>query len=635
MPKLRQGKTNFTAGELDPRAYGRNDLKVWDNGARTLRNVFVHPLGGVMRRWGMRFVESLPSTARLISFEFNTEQVYLLVLLDQAIRVYRDGALMTTIVAPWTAAQVAQVYVTQSADTLLITHPDVQPRKITRTSHTAWTIAVWDWFTETDGTIRQPHYKFEADAVTLQASGTTGTVALTMSADYFRPSLDVGLRLRLGDKEMQVTAVADARHATAVVKQTLTTTEATRDWSEPAFSDRRGWPVSTCFHQARLVIGGSRDLPNRLWLSKSADLWNFDLGTGKDGEAIETPILSDQVNAIRGVFSGQHLQVFTSGAEWALFGEPLAPTKAEMKRQTRIGSPIDRMVAPVSVDGATVFAPRQGAGLKAFTYSDVTQLYQSDDLAVSAQHLLMRPVDVDYDPANRWMHVVDASGAVSTLTIYRSEQVTAWTRIETDGAVRSVAVTGDQVWLCVERSGAFSIERFDASCSTDAALTGTTTTAKTIWAGLDHLEGRSVRVIADGADAGSFVVTGGRITLPFAASTVEAGLPFAHVIEPLPPRFTDAPEEAAAKRWRPIGLTLLLHETKSLRLDTGSGVRSVPLRRLGEDLLDAPLPAWTGELSLRMSGWRATNDAPPWRIEDDTPVSFMLLAATLELSVNE
>src|SRR3546814_14653886 len=52
--------------------------------------------------------------------------------------------------------------------------------------------------------------------------------------------------------------------ATAEVKQTLAGTAATKDWVEQAFSTVRGWPVSVVFHQDRLVIGGSRDLPNRL-----------------------------------------------------------------------------------------------------------------------------------------------------------------------------------------------------------------------------------------------------------------------------------------------------------------------------------------------------------------------------------
>lgn len=76
-----------------------------------------------------------------------------------------------------------------------------------------------------------------------------------------------------------------------------------------------------------MVIGGSRDLPNRLWLSKSSDLFNFDLGKAVDDDAIEFGILSDQVNAIKAVVSTRHLLVFTTGAEWMVSGEPLTPEK--------------------------------------------------------------------------------------------------------------------------------------------------------------------------------------------------------------------------------------------------------------------------------------------------------------------
>ena len=118
----------------------------------------------------------------------------------------------------------------------------------------------------------------------------------------------------------------------ATVKQTLANSNATKDWEEQAFSSVQGWPRTVAFHQDRLVIGGSRDLPNQLWMSKSADLFNFDLGTGLDDEGIDFAILSDQVNAIRAIFSGRHLQIFTSGTEWMVSGDPLTPTRIQLKR---------------------------------------------------------------------------------------------------------------------------------------------------------------------------------------------------------------------------------------------------------------------------------------------------------------
>ena len=92
MAQSRTLKTSFTAGEVAPELLGRPDLRAWANGARALRNVFIQPTGGVTRRPGLRHVAMLPGAARLIAFEFNTEQTYLLVLTDGLLSVYiEDG----------------------------------------------------------------------------------------------------------------------------------------------------------------------------------------------------------------------------------------------------------------------------------------------------------------------------------------------------------------------------------------------------------------------------------------------------------------------------------------------------------------------------------------------------------------
>ena len=41
---------------------------------------------------------------------------------------------------PWTSSQIKSIDYTQSADTIIICHPDVEPRVITRDSDTEWSI---------------------------------------------------------------------------------------------------------------------------------------------------------------------------------------------------------------------------------------------------------------------------------------------------------------------------------------------------------------------------------------------------------------------------------------------------------------------------------------------------------------
>src|SRR5690606_6540717 len=125
----------------------------------------------------------------------------------------------------------------------------------------------------------------------------SGTVTLTASGALFEAGHD-GTRLQLRGKQVLITSVDSPTVVTVDVIEDLPNADPTIDWAESAFSAVRGWPATVAFHQDRLVIGGSRDLPNRLWFSQSGDLFNFNLGSGQDDEAIEFAILSDQVNAI-------------------------------------------------------------------------------------------------------------------------------------------------------------------------------------------------------------------------------------------------------------------------------------------------------------------------------------------------
>lgn len=632
MPRLTIHKTSFTSGEVSPRLLGRGDLRAYENGAAKLRNVFVHPTGGVTRRHGFRYMDTARGNGRLVSFEFNTEQVYLLVFTNLFVDAFRDGTKVASFATPWTEAQIKQIVWVQTADTLLVVHPDVKPKKITRTSDTSWTVTDWT-FVEDNGRIFQPHHKFADDGVTLTASATTGTITLTASVDVFVAG-HVGTHFRLENKEVEITAYTSATQAQASVKETLAGTTATKDWEEQSFSSVRGWPASITFHQDRMVIGGSRDLPHRLWLSKSSDLFNFDLGTGLDDEGIEFAILSDQVNAIRAVFSGRHLQVFTSGAEWMVTGDPLTLGNVQLHRQTRIGSPTDKTVPPRDVDGATLFVPRVGSGLKEFLFTDVEQAYQATDLATLAQHLIEVPVDQDFDTANRLFFVVMENGDLATVTIFRSEQVTAWSLQQTAGAISSVALVGDAPYFLVSRTGGVYIEKLEGGLNVDSGLTGNSATPKTTWTGLDHLEGKTVTILADSAQQADKTVVSGAITLDEPATDVQIGLAYTHTVEPLPPAILTARGSSQGGRIRPVAITLRLQDTGVLRLDTGRGFTNVPFKGFGNAVLDQPPQPFTGDKTVRALGWRKDGTVPLWRIEQDTPLPFTLLSVTTEININ-
>lgn len=629
MTSMIQTKTNFTAGEIGRELLGRGDLSLYDNGAAALRNVFVQPTGGVMRRAGLGYLDTVPGPGRLIAFTFNTEQVYLLVVTNLRVDVYMDGAKVAGFAAPWTETQLGVINWTQSADTLLVVHPDVPPQRITRTSHTGWSIAAWAYDLR-NGREAMPWVGFSQTAMMYQNNATS----LRTTEAYFLPE-HVGQTILHRGVAIQVSAFVNAKYV-QVPATNLSLNVLSKDYGEAAFSSFRGYPRTVTFHQGRLVIGGSRDLPNRLWCSRIGTFFDFDVGSGLDDQGIDLSLTSDQVNAIHQVVSGPHLQVFTSGAEWTVSGEPLTPSTVQVRRQTQVGSPSARSVPPRPVEGATLFVSASGKELREFLYSQAEQSYQSADLAMLARHMMNDPQDMDYDPVRRLIHLVTGDGTLATVTNFRREQVTAWSRQDTDGAFRAVCVVGGQTYVLVERAGGMFLEVFDDALHTDSGLSGTATPAKTTWSGLSHLEGQTVQVLADLAEVTPAVVSGGAVTLVDPASTVEAGLPFTHVIEPLPPLPEGPRGGGNGRQVRLVRASFRLLDTPVLKVDTGRGASTVSFKRFGAaGVLDAPPPAFTGDATVRAIGWLRDAARPLWRIEQDTPMPFTLLSVTTETKVTD
>ncbi len=631
MSRIPTIKTTFTSGEVTSDLLGRGDLTAYDNGALKLRNVFIQPTGGVIRRSGLRYIDTALGSGRMMAFEFNSEQTYLLVITNLKISIYANDVLEITLDAPWTEADIPQLAWTQSADTLLLTHPDYPPKKLVRSGTGSWSIIDWIFYTD-QNRIRQPYYKFAGSDVTLTPSATAGSITLTASANIFQTG-HTGTRLRIGNKEVQIISVLSSTVVSATVIETLVSTTATIDWEEQSFSPVRGYPATAAFHQDRLVIGGSRDLPNRMWFSQSGDLFNFYPGTGLDSEAIEFGIFSDQVNAIRGVFSGRHLQVFTSGSEWMVTGDPLTPANVQIKRQTRVGSMTNRYIPPIDVDGATLFAARNGQELREFIYTDVEQAYQSTDLALLSRHIITTPIDQDFDQRRRLLFLIRADGKFATLTVYRAEAVAAWTLHDTDGQAISVSAVGDNVYLLIKRGDNYFIELVDDTLHLDSALSGESGTATTLWAGLGYLEGLSVSVVADGKIESDKTVSSGQITTDNPAKMIQAGLPFTHIIEPLPP--ANVSEIGYSRAVRLVEATFRIKDTAAMTLDVGRGLKDIALRQIGTgSILDAPPTPISGDIKVRAYGWKNDTSKPLWRIEQSHPLPFSLLSVHTEIIAN-
>ena len=725
MAKASPSFSNFTAGELSPRLDGRTDIQKYFNGCKTLENFVVHPHGGASRRPGTIFVREVKNSAhnvRLIPFEFNVEQAYILEFGDQYFRIHKDGGTVVSsgspveVTTPYLHTELADIKFTQSADVMYIVHPNHAPRKITRTSHTAWTITAVDFQ-------RGPFQDANLTSTTLTANGRTGTVTITASASTFA-STDVGRLVKLHHGFAKVASFSSATSVTAAVQETAdgraelapsyTATTLSFHEGDPsatglehndriqdsagnfltqgfavgmkisvsgagtsnnnesgaiivqitqdtmllspsadltdeaagssvtisgdlvadssfalgAFSATTGYPAAVTFYEQRLVFASTTEQPQTIFFSVGGSFEDFTDGVGP-ADALTYTLGSNQVNVIRYLQAGRVLLVGTSGGEFVVTSSedaPLSPTNAVVKRQATYGS---ANIQPVQVANVTLFVQRARRKLRELVFDLNTDSYQAPDMTLLAEHITtsgIKAMALQQEPDNVVWCVLE-NGKFVGMTYRREENVIAWHEHLIGGSfgsdsfahVESVAtipgaLDEDQTYLIVKRTIGGATKRyieyfnfFDFGDNildayfVDSGLTYSGSAATTI-SGLDHLEGQTVRIVANGATNPDKVVSSGSITLDFSATNVHIGLGYTSTLQTMriDAGGTEGTSQAKTKRIHEVTLRLF----RTVGVEVGSSTSEldrIPFRS-SADAMDSALALFTGDKEVEFRG---------------------------------
>ena len=644
MARVAVSQTQFTSGELDPRLAARHDYDGYYKGAETLENVVCLGQGGVKRRGGMKYIDTLTDTAvRFVTFEFNVTQTYLLVFANVKMYVYKDGVKQTGlngtgndyITTPWNATEIKEMSFTQSADTLIMCHNAHAPRSIVRGgSHTTWTLA-------TIAFSYYPTYDFDQNydsntfAIGSGWNAIGSSVTVTCNASGKITSDHVGGMFEGNGGVVRIASVGSTTLTGKVLKEFInanTLDGVDVSLEEPVWSATHGYPNTVTFHESRLWFGNSTTRPQTLWGSVIGEFFSFDRGVGGDDEALDITLDTDQVNAIYHIVSGRHLQVFTSGGEFYIPESPIKPSEVRISRQTRFGAL--KAVKPISVDGATMFIQRNGKQVREFIFTYTEASYVSSEVNLLAPHITNSPVSMasqtgDVENEGNYLFIVNGDGSMGVFITNRAEKVMAWTKYTTAGDIMDVAVVEDIVYLYVKRTinsaTKYHVEALDNSYYTDASKQVTQSSSATV-SGLSHLNGQSCRVRADSSVMNNATPSSGSITLSRAATNIEVGLNFDVTIKTMPSAVTLQSGPISVKKRRISRVSAQLHESSGLKVNG----KAVPNKNLGANVLGQAPESFTGIKTLPVLGYSKTAQVT---VTQTDPLPLTLLGLTVELQV--
>jgi hypothetical protein len=653
-------QTNFSTGELDPLLRARVDIPQYENALAKATNVVIQPQGGMRRRPGAKHIIELPNSStpsvangvRLISFEFSVDDSYMLCFVAGRMYVIRNGSVITNIngsgndylaVASITGAMLSSMCWTQSADTLIIVHPDLQPIKIVRGANNA----SWTASTITFDSI--PRYAFtlsvSTPAATLTPDRVSGNVRLTASAGVFS-SGNVGQYINgTPQGRAKIVAFISSTEVDAITEYPFFNTSAIASGSweletgyEDVWSSGRGWPRTVTFHEGRLYFGGSKSRPSTVWGSKVGIFFDFQATESLDDDAIEATLDTNQLNTIIDMTSSRDLQVFTSGGEFYVpqtGTDPITPATFVYKAVSRNGMKPGTRVQ--SLETGTLFIQRQGKALNEFLFSDAQLTYVTQRISLLSGHLLKNPSRIalrratSTDEGDLLLIANTTDGSMAVYSILRSQQVVAPSEWITDGEFVDVSIDVTQIYAVVKRvfngTTRYFLERFDDTLFTDCAFTGGAAASAS---SLPHI-GKALNVITDGVPQSNETVSGGgSVTFDRASTTkYEVGLPYTVYAKTMPVEVKLNTGSRIAFKKRIVQVNAVVDDTQHLNINN----QPVPFQNFDNPLLDQPIAEFTGV--KRLDGVRGYSRNAEIEITQTLPLKMTLLGIEYKVAVNQ
>lgn len=408
------------------------------------------------------------------------------------------------------------------------------------------------------------------------------------------------------------------------------------------------YPAATVYHEQRRWFAGTNAKPQVMWATRTGTDTNLTSSLpSREADGMELRVASSQYNQIRHLVALSDLIALTAGGEFRIYadGAPaITPTAVSVKPQGYAGA---SNTQPVVTTGSVLYVQAQGSRIRELSYSWEANAYRTMDASIMSPHRFngYTITDLAYSRApESILWAVRSDGVLLGMTYVPDQQVYGWHAHDTDGVFESVTVVPeaneDVLYAVVRRTIGGSQVRYIERLSTrifteqedaffvDSGLTYSGSPATTI-SGLSHLNGKEVDILADGAVHPRRTVSGGAITLDYAASKVHIGLPITADLRTLPLAVEGA--QAAGQGTVKNVSKVHLRVSQSSIVKAGPSfdrLREYPARAI-TDPYGAPPALRDGELSLSVD--------PSWNsdaaicVRQDLPLPLNVLSMTLEV----
>lgn len=378
---------------------------------------------------------------------------------------YASGGSVNEIVeisSPYQEEDLTGIDFVQTEDTMYIVHPDYEPRKLTRSSHTSWTLATFEIIGNPFGTTKATGQSITGITAANPAVVTYSGSDTYANGDTITISGVVGMT-EVNGKNFTVDNVDTGANTFELKDYDSTDNTAYTSGGTIEEYSAFSYPSVVTLADGRIIYGASDSFPLRTWWSKIRDdgsLDDFTTGT-LDNDAIIYNVRSDQSNRIRWIEAAESfIAIGTSGSELKASGggenDAITPTNISVRNTSFNGV---AAVRPLRLDNYILYLQRNGRTVRSLEYNALQDGYSSPDRTLLADQISNSKFkEFSYTagtPNIIW--AVRNDGKLAGLTFDPGQQVVSWHLHSTQGSYISLATIpesddDDELWQVVQRT---------------------------------------------------------------------------------------------------------------------------------------------------------------------------------------
>ncbi len=588
MANLRKLQMSFAGGEVSPEMLGRLDDVKNQSGLSRCRNFIVKPQGPVENRAGFEFIREVKDSTkrtRLIPFTYSTTQTMVIEMGEGYFRFHTQGTTLLKddglapyeIKNPYAGIDLFDVHYVQSANVLTLTHPNYPPKELRRLGKCNWQLSDIPFTPKISAPINvtaipneseadDKTYPYEYVVTSIAEDGQTESLASAVASctgNVFITGRWNTVRWTPVPRVKRYVVYKLQGGVYGYIGQT--TKNSIRDENldtdlsitppiyERVFASANNYPAAVSYFEQRRCFAGTLNQPQYLWMTKSftESAMTYSVPV-RDDDRVAFRIAAREANTIRHIVPLTQLILLTSSAEWcvtSMNADVITPSSVSVRPQSYVGA---SNVQPVIINNTLIYGAARGGHVRELAYSWHANGFVTGDLSLRSAHLFdgFDIVDMAYAKAPQpivWF--VSDNGKLLGLTYVPEHEIGAWHWHDTDGAFESCAVVAEgkeDVLYCVirrtiqgrcvryiERMASRQIYSQEDAFFVDCGLSYSGV-PKNHFGGLQHLEGKTVSILGDGATFPQQKVVNGAITLEHEASTVHVGLPIEADLQTLP-----------------------------------------------------------------------------------------------------